>query len=226
MSGNRGRPPKNGEVRRHTGIVIETYDQGVCDIRMEGLGDTLFEGIEQSATSTWLWLPFVGQRVVVEERPSPDAQDQPEIVGLEFDVFAAHPARRENVSVGASPDGNVVIVLDGGTATIEDGGDVDPALFLGRDEATEPAVLGLKQKDFLESFLDDVETLSTTTQTMLLSLKVFATSLAVAVDPVVVAAAAALTSSLAPLDLSSLDFAGKKGTIDDHHSTLVFVAEE
>lgn len=227
MSGNRGRPPKNGEVRRHTGVVIETYDQGVCDLRIEGLGDTLFEGIEQSATSTWLWMPFVGQRVVVEERPSPDAQDQPEIVGLEFDVFAAHPARRENVSIGASPDGNVVIVLDGGTSTLEDGGDIPAALFLGRDGAAEPAVLGLVQKTFLEDFLDDVETFKATTSSMLAALQVFAvTAKTAAIEPVLAAAGTTLDIAISGLSYSTLDFAGKKATIDDHHSTLVFVAEE
>lgn len=226
-SANRGRPPKNGEVRRHTGTVIEVYDQGVCDVRIDSLGDTLFEAIEQVSTSTWLWTPFVGQRVVLEERPSPDAQDQPEIVGLEFDVFAAHPSRRENTSVGASPDGNVVIVLDGGTGTIEDGGDVDPAMYLGRDNATEPAILGLVQKDFLESFLDDVETLKSTTASMLTGLQVFAAATkAAVVEPTLGPASTALDIAIAGLSYSGLDFTGKKATIDDHHSKLVFVAEE
>ena len=223
---SRGRPPRDGETRRYNGTVVDSYDNGVCDLRIDGLGDTIFEGVEPEQTGLGLWAPFVGQRVVVEERASSNAQDTPEIVGLDFDVFVDHPARRENAHVLVSPDGNVVVVLDGGTKSLEDGGDIDPALFLGRDAATEPAVLGLQLESFLESFLDDVETLKTTSQSMLGGLKAFAAAMTAATDPAVSAAATTLVNSLAPLDYSSLDFAGKKATIANHHSKLVFVAEE
>lgn len=226
MSTNRGRPPRSGEMRRHLGTVAASYDQGVVDVQCQGLADTVMESLEPVATGPVLWGPIKGQRVVLEEPPSSDAQDQPQVVGLEFDVFADHPWRRENASVLVSPDGKLGVVVDGGTAALEDGGDVSPKLYIGRDEATEPAVLGAALKSFLESLLDDVETMKTTNQSLLDALKVFATSASASTDPVVAAAAGVLNGAIAGLTYASLDFAGKKSTIDDHNSSLVFVSKE
>ena len=228
MSGNRGRPPRSGEIRRYTGVVIEAFDQGVANVRVDGLGDTPFEAVEQVSTSVMLWTPFVGQRVVVEERASSNAQDQPEIVGLEFDVFAEHPWRRENTTVLVSPDGNIGVVIDGGTAAIEDGGDVDAAIYVGRDGATEPAVIGDQQETWLGGVLDELDAHKTTDQAIYNALVAFAAGLAAATDPAVITAGSNLTTALGLIapGFANLDYLGKKTTISDHHSTLVFVSEE
>lgn len=220
--------PRAGEAHRYLGEVTEVSDNGVISAKVPGLADTTIDQIVPGVAGPLCWVPQRGQKVWIEERSAQGPEEAPTWVGWPHLEVEDIEALRENATVIMDPSKQVLIVLDGGTLDLKDDdgtpGDIAPAMFLGRDEAVDAAVLGTKWKtdheevvlgamsDALSAISDALQLIQTTT---------FAVAGAAATPP-----AGYLSTAKATVDAKKTAIDNAKAAIDDVLSKLVFVAEE
>ncbi len=226
MSGNR--MPRAGEAHRYRGVVTDVSDSGVISAKVPGLADTVIDQIIPGVVGPLCWTPKRGQKVWIEERAAKGPEEAPTWVGWPHLEVEDLEALRENATVLMDPGKEILIVLDGGTRDLKDDdgtpGDIGPALYIGRDEAEDAALLGTKWKtdheevvlgavsDALQAMSDALGLIQTT---------VYAVAGATATPPV-----GYLSAPKATLDAKKTAIDNAKTAIDNVLSKLVWVAEE